>query len=138
MEGTSTELYGVSSQNSYALNQMRESALKMSTWLKFLGVITIVGGAISIVFTLGIGIIYAWLPIWLGVLLFQAGDRAGSIRYSEDLNSLAQMMEKLKMYFVVYGVSIIVIFVFAILAAIFAASFFHDISRMFPDIMESY
>jgi hypothetical protein len=47
-------------------------------WLKFLGVLSIIGGivqALSIV-----GIIIAWLPIWMGVLMFQAGssiDAAG-------------------------------------------------------------
>ena len=138
MEGTSTELSGASSQNSYAINQMRESAIKMSTWLKFLGVLSIIGGAVSIIFTLGIGIIYAWLPIWLGVLLFQAGDRAQSAKYSNDLNYLVQMMEKLKMYFVVNAVVMIIAIAFVVLFIVFAGSFFRDIGNMFPEIMNAY
>ena len=46
-------------------------------WMKFLGIVMVIAGiftAITIV-----GIIIAWLPIWLGVLLFPGcrSDRQG-------------------------------------------------------------
>jgi hypothetical protein len=46
-------------------------------WLKFLGVLSImsgVGQALSLV-----GILVAWLPIWMGVLMFQAGSNIESL-----------------------------------------------------------
>ncbi len=41
-------------------------------WIKFLGILSIVSGALGALSI--IGILWAWLPIWLGVLLFQAAS----------------------------------------------------------------
>ncbi len=43
--------------------------------MKFMGIMTIIGGglqALSIV-----GLLVAWLPIWMGVVLTKAGSKAG-------------------------------------------------------------
>jgi flagellar biosynthesis protein FlhB len=136
MEGTVNQFDNTSTPEAFAIQQMKQTALTMSTWLKFLGIVSIISGAISAITI--VGIIFAWLPIWMGVLLFQAGDRASGVRYSEDLNSLAQMMEKLKMYFVVYAVAIIVSLAFVILLFAFAGSMLHEFNNMFPGMMDSY
>ncbi|NIW79677.1 MAG: hypothetical protein GWN16_09545, partial [Calditrichae bacterium] len=72
MEETTGQLSGDS--QSQAVLQLKRSAGTMSAWLKFLGIVSIISGAV-VAITI-VGIIIAWLPIWLGVLLFQAGDRA--------------------------------------------------------------
>jgi len=136
MEGTVNQFDNPSAPEAFAIQQMKQTALTMSTWLKFLGIVLIVSGAISAISI--VGIIFAWLPIWMGVLLFQAGDRASGVRYSEDLNSMAQMMEKLKMYFIIYAVVIIVSLAFVILFFAFAGSMLHEIGNMFPGMMDSY
>ena len=41
-------------------------------WMKFLGVLMIIYGVL-IAFTI-VGIIICWLPIWIGVLLFQSAS----------------------------------------------------------------
>jgi hypothetical protein len=71
-------------------------------WLKFLGVLSIIGGvgtALSIV-----GIIIAWLPIWMGVLMFQAGSSIDSAGQFGDKFAFLRSLGSLKTYFVLQGV----------------------------------
>jgi len=71
-------------------------------WLKFLGVISIIGGivqALSIV-----GIIIAWLPIWMGVLMFQAGSSIDTAGQAGDKFAFLNSLGSLKTYFVLQGV----------------------------------
>ncbi len=71
-------------------------------WLKFLGVLSIIGGiiqALSIV-----GIIIAWLPIWMGVLMFQAGSSIDAANKAGDKFAFLNSMGSLKTYFVLQGV----------------------------------
>lgn len=108
--------------------RMARRARPMANWLKFIGVVTIlaaVPSALSI-----IGLVVAWLPIWLGVLLFQAGMAAE--RGTEE--ELLRMTEKLRVYFVVQGVLIIVgIVVTLIFFLIFGGVFFEMIREMGPN-----
>ena len=78
-------------------------------WLKLLGVVMIVYGvliAISIV-----GIIVAWLPIWLGVLLFQAAGKAEAAQISGQKQQLLESLHKIRMYFVINGVLMLVMLI---------------------------
>lgn len=71
-------------------------------WLTFLGILSIVYGvftALSIV-----GILVAWIPIWLGVLLIQTGNALDTARNSGDAAAMMRAMGKLKTYFVIWGV----------------------------------
>jgi hypothetical protein len=71
-------------------------------WLKFLGVLSIIGGivqALSIV-----GIIIAWLPIWMGVLMFQAGSSIDAAGQGGDKFAFLNSLGSLKTYFVLQGV----------------------------------
>ena len=71
-------------------------------WMQFLGVLSIIAGigqALSIV-----GILWAWLPIWLGVLLFQAGSNIESATQLGDKFAFLRSLGSLKTYFVVQGV----------------------------------
>jgi len=71
-------------------------------WLKFLGVLSIISGvgtALSIV-----GIIFAWLPIWMGVLMFQAGSSIESAGQFGDKFAFLRSLGGLKTYFVLQGV----------------------------------
>jgi len=46
-------------------------------WLKFIGLLSLIYGIITALTI--VGILIAWLPIWMGVLLFQAGSRAQAL-----------------------------------------------------------
>jgi hypothetical protein len=77
-------------------------ATQSKGWLKFLGVLSIIGGVLSALTI--VGILVAWLPIWMGVLLFQAGSQADGMATTQDPNRLVVMLNKLRTYFVIQGV----------------------------------
>ena len=83
-------------------------------WLKFIGVLLIIYGIITAITI--VGIIVAWLPIWMGVLLFQAGSRAEGAALTKDSSQLVTMMEKLRVYFMIQGVLAIIALVIGIIA----------------------
>jgi hypothetical protein len=111
-----------------SLDAIKQTAVSMSGWLKFLGIINIIWGAVTAISI--VGIIFAWLPIWLGVVLLQAASSATHANLSNDPNDLAEMMSKLRMYFIIQGVLIIV----SVAAVIIGIIVF---GAMFPHIMDT-
>lgn len=105
------------------LNEMAVVGENMVGWLKFLGVVNIIMGifvALSIV-----GIIIAWLPIWLGVLLFQAGNQITEARISRNFYHLVTMMQKFKMYFMIQGILLLISLIFGVIGFLsFGAALF--------------
>ena len=98
------------------LSQIQQVSNGMTGWLKFLGIVNIVSGALSVLSLWGI--LIAWLPIWLGVLLLQAANRITNARFANNQGELVQMMDKLRLYFVIQGILIIVSVVIGIIAII--------------------
>jgi hypothetical protein len=87
-------------------------------WLKFLGILTIIGGvgqALSIV-----GIIFAWLPIWMGVLMYQAGTNIGNAGQFGDKFAFLKATSSLKTIFVIMGVITLLSLLLGLLAACLA------------------
>jgi hypothetical protein len=87
-------------------------------WLKFLGVLSIVYGALMVLTIWGI--IICWLPIWMGVILLKAGTSVDVAYQSGDKAQLMTSLGKLKTYFTVAGIAAIVALAVSIIAAIFA------------------
>lgn len=103
------------------LNQIQRVSEGMSGWLKFLGIMNIISGALT---ALSIwGIIIAWLPIWLGVLLLQAANRINSARFTQNRSELVTMMDKLRLYFVIQGILIIVTIALVIVGVVVFSAF---------------
>jgi len=75
-------------------------------WLQFLAVASILSGVISALTI--VGILYAWLPIWMGVLLFRTSERIEQARERGDRESLANGLDQLRTYFLVQGVIMLV------------------------------
>jgi len=71
-------------------------------WMKLLGVLNIIGGVLLAI-TL-IGIIVAWLPIWMGVILYQAGSASEQAYFNGDKYSLMKSLNQLKLYFTINGI----------------------------------
>ena len=89
-------------QENQMVQQLSMPIFQARGWLKFLGVLSIisgVGSALSVV-----GIIFAWLPIWMGVLMFQAGSSIESAGQFGDKFAFLRSMGSLKTYFVLQGV----------------------------------
>lgn len=99
----------------------------MAGWLKFVGVVTILS-AIPTALTI-FGMVVAWVPAWLGILLIQAGRAAGS----GDERELLRMVEKLKTYFIVQGLLILFAIAALLILSIFFGAFFFDAFDMLRD-----
>ena len=75
-------------------------------WMKLLGVMMIIYGiliAISVV-----GLIIAWIPVWIGVLLFQAVSAVEQAQLGGDADAMLRAMGKLKTYFTISGVLMLI------------------------------
>ena len=82
-------------------------------WMKLLGVVMIIQGVV-IALTL-VGVVVCWLPIWLGMLLFKAAGYVEGAQLTGDKVQLAEALHKIKTFFVINGVLMLI---FLIVAAI--------------------
>jgi hypothetical protein len=94
----------------------QRNAAGMKGWIRFMGIVQIVAGAMTALSI--VGIIWAWLPIWVGIVLVQAGSRAGDYAARGDDQSLEAMTGKLKSYFVISGVVMIVSLVMTVIGCV--------------------
>lgn len=100
--------------DSHLVQELSEPIFQSRGWLKFLGVLSIISGvgqALSIV-----GILFAWLPIWMGVLLFQAGSSVDGAKQFGDKFAFLNSLGKLKTYFVLQGVLSLISILFVVLS----------------------
>jgi len=112
----------------FAIQQIKMTALDMSGWLKFLGIVSIVSGAFMALTI--VGIIVAWIPIWSGILLYSAGNKAKDAHYMNNTLYIAEMMRKLKTYFILNGVLLIIAIIgFVIMIATVGLAFFSAFRR---------
>lgn len=77
---------------------------KASVWMLISGIITIIGGAFMVIATLGIGILFAWFPIWMGILLIMAAGAAKKAHVNNSTADFLNALNKLKTYFMVSGI----------------------------------
>lgn len=96
--------------------QARKNVAGMKGWMKFMGIMSIIGGAINALTI--VGILWAWLPIWLGVILTQAGSKADDYASKGDMASLEALTGKLKSYFTLSGIVMIVSMAMGIIGGI--------------------
>ena len=72
------------------------------TWMKLVAVMMIIYGALVALSI--VGIIVAWLPIWMGVLLFQSANLVEQAHNGEDPAALTECLNRLKTYFTIMGI----------------------------------
>jgi hypothetical protein len=94
----------------------RKNAKGMTGWMKFMGIMSIIGGCLQALTIFGL--VIAWLPIWMGVVLTKAGSKAGEYADKGDFASLEGMTGQLKTYFTISGVLIIISFSVTIIIVI--------------------
>lgn len=101
-------------ENNNTLIQDLSSPIFMAKgWMKLVGVLMIVYGVIMVLTI--VGIIIAWLPIWMGVLLFQSASNVEQAYQSGDQMALHTALSKLKTYFTIMGVmSLLGVIMFAL------------------------
>lgn len=92
-------------------------------WMKLVGVMSIIGGALQVLTI--VGILIAWLPIWTGILLIQAAGAIEQAYLGESQAAMTRSLSKLKIYFIIMGIltligliAIVLAFSFGLLGAI--------------------
>jgi len=91
-------------------------------WMKFVGIMFIIQGAITALSL--VGIVIAWLPIWIGVLVMQSAGAIERAQASGDAAALKEALAKLRTYFVIQGVLFLVgIAMIVLYIAVFGAMF---------------
>jgi hypothetical protein len=104
-------------------NLVREVSLPLFSskgWIKFLGILMILYGAF-LVLTI-VGVIIAWLPIWLGILLNQTANRIEQAQISGDVASMVKSQNSLSTFFTVYGVLALIGIIGAVIGIIVIVS----------------
>jgi len=91
-------------------------------WMKFVGVIFIIHGAVLAITI--VGIIIAWLPIWIGVLVMQSAGAIERAELSGDAAALKEALARLRTYFIIQGVLYLVGIVLAVLSFVFYGAVF--------------
>jgi hypothetical protein len=85
-------------------------------WMKLLGVLSIISGILTALSLWGI--IFAWLPIWLGVLLFKAAGSVETAWLGGHKGELEQAMRSLKTYFTINGIVMLIYLIIGAVAMI--------------------
>ena len=96
-------------------------------WMKFLGVLMIIYGALMVLTIWGI--IICWLPIWMGILLLNAGKGVETAFQSGNKADLTAGLGKLKTFFTIYGILALIGIVFMIIGLIVAGGALFAILR---------
>lgn len=88
--------------NARPLREIGQPLVSASGWMKFIGIMFIIQGALTAITI--VGILIAWLPIWIGVLLLQSAGAAQRFQSGDDAGALMEALSRLKTYFVIQGV----------------------------------
>ena len=91
-----------------------------SGWMKFVGVLSIIQGVLTALSI--IGILVAWIPIWIGVLLFSAANHSQRAVNTQDESQAIQATSKLKTLFILYGVLALIMLIFVAVAFTFGVA----------------
>lgn len=105
------------------LKRACKTAPGSATWMKFLGVIMILQAVIVTISTMGLGIFFAWLPVWLGIILFRAANDA-EMAATGMSNKLEDYLKKLNKYFLIQGIlGLLVVIFLLVMMFVFGALF---------------
>ncbi len=93
-------------------------------WIKFFGIMNIIYGVFAAV-TL-VGILFAWLPIWLGILINGAANNIERAYLAGDQQAMLHAQKKLSTYFVINAILVLVglVFVGIILVVVFTTGLY--------------
>jgi len=85
---------------------------KCKGWLLFIGIFSIVQGAMMALTI--VGIIIAWLPIWMGIILCKASQLINEAYTRDDPDALTNALSKIKQYFIIMGIMTLIGIAFAV------------------------
>jgi hypothetical protein len=86
-------------------------------WMQLLAIVSILYGVL-LALTI-VGLIVAWIPIWAGVVLMQAAGASSRAFQSGDALEMKHAMGKLKTYFTIFGVLMLISIILMIVTMVF-------------------
>ena len=86
-------------------------------WMKLVGVLSIIYGVLSALTV--VGIIIAWLPIWMGVILFKSASSIEQAYLTGSKDAAVLSLAKLKTYFTIMGVLTLIGIIMGVLGFFF-------------------
>ncbi|HMO03553.1 MAG TPA: DUF5362 family protein [Kiritimatiellia bacterium] len=92
------------------------SLYRVKGWITFAGVLSIIQGAITAISI--VGLLVAWLPIWMGVILLKTSKALADAHEHEDEAALNEALGRLALYFKILGILSLIGLVVAVLALI--------------------
>ncbi len=87
-------------------------------WMKFLGIISIIYGALWCMSI--IGAVVGWIPLWLGIVLLQASSKAEKLERDGDESTLAEYMQLVSKCFRIAGITELVLLILTVVIAVVA------------------
>ena len=106
--------------NEALVKELAQRMIGAKFWMYLIGILMIIYGVLAAITI--VGIIFAWLPIWLGVLLCMAASSLSEASISGATEQMHQMLGRLKLFFVVQGVVMLVGIVAGIISFLFFGS----------------
>ncbi len=96
-----------------AVTRYSRSLYQVRGWMRFAGILLIIQGVITALTI--VGLLFAWIPIWMGLLLRKGAARVEEAFESEEPAALKEGLQKISTYFKIMGImSLIMVIVFAI------------------------
>jgi len=89
-------------------------------WMKLIGTVSIISGVLTALTI--VGLLFAWLPIWLGILTRKAAVQAQVAYASGDENAAIASTDSLRTIFKIQGILLLIGLVFwVVMLIIFVA-----------------
>lgn len=82
-------------------------------WMKLIGVLSIVWGVLSALTI--VGLLIAWLPIWMGVVLYQSASAIEEAVHSGRQEALLRSLGRIRLYFTIMGVITLIALVLTVI-----------------------
>ncbi len=98
--------FGVQPTDTDPVRRLIRPIAEAGGWMKLIAVMAIIGGAVYAITI--VGLLVAWIPIWIGVLLWQAAERARDAQMTGDEQTAIAALGKVRTVFVIYGVMMLI------------------------------
>jgi len=118
-------------QTEKLVREISQPLSQAAGWIKIMGIVLIIYG--SLLGLTIIGLLIAWLPFWLGLVLLKAGNNAKRAFHEGDKGSLIQSLLNLNTYFTINAMLIILGLAMVILAIIILLVTGFALNQLYPD-----
>ena len=96
------EIPNAPSEKQQMIREISNPLYRSKSWIKFLGILLILQGVITAA-TL-FGLIIAWLPIWVGLILYRAAKKIEEADAKGEQADLESAMKFISQYFTIQGI----------------------------------